>query len=93
MPVLELKVPPVAVVLVTAALMWLVARAVPAFGFVFPARDFLALSLAGAGAVVSLSGVVLFKRAKTSTWGKTPGRHTALIPLVDSRQRILCSYW
>jgi hypothetical protein len=39
MPVLELKVPPVAVVLVTAALMWLVATAVPAFDFGFPARD------------------------------------------------------
>ena len=79
MPVLELKVPPVAVVLVTAALMWLVATAVPAFGFVFPARDFLALSLAVAGAVVSLSGVVLFKRAKTTVNPLKPGSSSSLV--------------
>jgi protein-S-isoprenylcysteine O-methyltransferase Ste14 len=79
MPVLELKVPPVAVVLVTVALMWLVARAVPAFEFGFPARDFFALSLAVAGAVVSLSGVALFKRAKTTVNPLKPGSSSSLV--------------
>jgi hypothetical protein len=38
MHALELKVPPVAVVLFMAALMWLVARAAPAFELALPAR-------------------------------------------------------
>ena len=79
MPVLELKVPPVAVVVVTAALMWLVARAVPVFEFVFPARDVFALSLAVAGAVVSLSAVVLFKRAKTTVNPLKPDSSSSLV--------------
>jgi len=66
MPVLELKIPPVAVVLATAALMWLVAWAVPESGFVFPARDFVAISFAVTGVVTSALGVVSFRRAGTT---------------------------
>ena len=41
MRVLELKVPPPAVALVIAVLMWLVSRAAPALAFVFPAGNLL----------------------------------------------------
>ena len=63
---LRLKVPPVVVVLVTAALMWLVSRRLPAFDFVFPARDVLAVSFAVAGAIIVLSGAASFRRARTT---------------------------
>ena len=63
---LQLKVPPVVVVLVTAALMWLVSRTLTAFDFVFPARDVLAVSFAVAGAIIVLSGAASFRRARTT---------------------------
>ena len=61
MHVLELKVPPVAVVLAAAALMWLVAWEVPAFKFLLPARDLVAIGLALAGAATSALGVISFR--------------------------------
>jgi protein-S-isoprenylcysteine O-methyltransferase Ste14 len=79
MHVLELKVPPVAVVLFMAALMWLVARAAPAFEFALPARGFLAVGLAVTGIVVSLSGVVSFRRAKTTVNPMKPDSSSFLV--------------
>ena len=64
MRALELKIPPVALVIITAALMWLVSR--PAFGLLLPARRALALGLVVAGAVISALGVVSFRRAGTT---------------------------
>jgi protein-S-isoprenylcysteine O-methyltransferase Ste14 len=64
MRVLELKIPPVALVIITAALMWLVSR--PAFDLLLPARRALALGLVVAGAAISALGVVSFRRAGTT---------------------------
>jgi protein-S-isoprenylcysteine O-methyltransferase Ste14 len=66
MRALELKIPPVALVIITAALMWLVSRMGPAFGLLLPARRALALGLVVAGAVISALGVVSFRRAGTT---------------------------
>lgn len=66
MRALELKIPPVALVMITAALMWLVSRVGPAFGFLLPARRALALGLVVAGAFISVLGVVSFRRAGTT---------------------------
>jgi len=79
MPVLELKIPPVAVVLATAALMWLVAWAVPEPGFVFPARDYVAIGFAVAGVVTSALGVVSFRRAGTTTNPMKPESSSSLV--------------
>jgi protein-S-isoprenylcysteine O-methyltransferase Ste14 len=79
MHVLELKVPPVALVLFMAALMWLVARAAPAFELALPGRGFFAISLAVAGAVASLSGVVSFRRAKTTVNPMKPDSSSFLV--------------
>src|SRR4051794_16193375 len=79
MHVLELKVPPVAVVLLMAALMWLVARAAPAFELALPARGFLAVGLAVAGVAASLSGVVSFRRAKTTVNPMKPDSTSSLV--------------
>jgi len=79
MHVLELKVPPVAVVLVTAGFMWLVAWAVPALEFRFPARDLVAVSLALAGAVTSALGVISFGRARTTVNPMKPESSSSLV--------------
>lgn len=79
MHVLELKVPPVAVALATASLMWLVAWAVPALGFLFPFRDLVAMSLALAGAVTSALGVISFRRARTTVNPMKPESSSSLV--------------
>jgi protein-S-isoprenylcysteine O-methyltransferase Ste14 len=79
MHVLELKVPPLAVVLIMAALMWLAAWAVPTLGFAFPARVFCAVSLAVAGAVASALGIASFRRAKTTVNPMQPQSSSSLV--------------
>ena len=79
MHVLELKVPPIAVVLVTAGFMWLAAWAVPALEFRFPARDLVAVSLALAGAVTSALGVISFRRARTTVNPMKPESSSSLV--------------
>jgi protein-S-isoprenylcysteine O-methyltransferase Ste14 len=76
---LELKVPPLAVVLFTAALMWLVSWAAPAFGFVFPARDFVAVTFAAAGAVAIAIGILSFRRAGTTFNPMKPESTSSLV--------------
>ena len=79
MPALELKIPPLVVVLVTAALMWLVARAVPELGFLVPARDFVAISVALAGVITIALGVVSFVRAGTTVNPMKPESASSLV--------------
>lgn len=76
---LQLKVPPVVVVLVTAALMWLVSWTLPAFDFVFPARDILAVSFAVAGTIIVLSGAASFRRARTTFNPMKPESTSSLV--------------
>jgi protein-S-isoprenylcysteine O-methyltransferase Ste14 len=79
MRVLELKVPPPAVALVTAVLMWLVTRAEPALAFVFPAGKFLAVGLAAVGLMIAISGVVTFRRARTTLNPTKPESSSSLV--------------
>ena len=79
MRVLELKVPPLAVGALLAALMWLVSRLVPGFNFVFPAREFSALTLAIAGAMIIVLGVASFSRAKTTINPMKPESSSSLV--------------
>jgi protein-S-isoprenylcysteine O-methyltransferase Ste14 len=76
---LELKVPPPAVALVIAALMWLLARAAPALGFAIPARILVAIVLAAAGVATAVAGVTTFARAKTTVNPTTPEKSSALV--------------
>ena len=79
MRVLNLKIPPAAVVLVTALLMWLSSWAAPTVGLVVPGRDLVALSLAVAGAVTSILGVASFRRAGTTVNPLTPDASSTLV--------------
>lgn len=76
---LEVKAPPVALMMVTAVLMWLVSLAAPAFDFGFPASVEAAALLALAGAFTCLAGVASFRRAMTTVNPMKPGSASALV--------------
>ena len=75
MQALELKIPPLAIGFIIGTLMWLANRAVPAFGFEFPGRRVLAMTVGAAGAIIIAMGIVSFRRAKTTVNPMQP--HTA----------------
>ena len=77
--VLELKIPPLIVVLATAGLMWLVSRIAPRFVFKFPAREIIAMCFALAGIVSSTLGFFSFKRAGTTVNPMKPDSSSALV--------------
>ena len=76
---LELKIPPVAIGLATAMLMWLASWIVPALGFAFEGRRFLAICLAMTGTLISGSGVVLFRQAHTTVNPMKPESSSSLV--------------
>jgi protein-S-isoprenylcysteine O-methyltransferase Ste14 len=76
---LELKVPPVALGVIVAALMWCAASATPALDFRFSASFLSSASLALLGAVICLSGVVSFRRAKTTVNPMRPDSTSSLV--------------
>ena len=63
---LELRVPPPAVMLVVALLMWLAARTFPALDFRMPARGTLAIAVALIGLGIAVVAVLQFRRAGTT---------------------------
>lgn len=70
---LELKIPPVAALLVIAAAMWAAARVLPAFNMSQALRLSLSAALAALGVAVALAGVLSFRRAKTTVNPLQPG--------------------
>jgi protein-S-isoprenylcysteine O-methyltransferase Ste14 len=79
MHVLDLKVPPLALVLLVGGVMWIAAWAVPAFVFAFPARSLFAMAAVAAGAAIAGTGIVSFRRAKTTVNPMKPESSSALV--------------
>lgn len=79
MHVLELRIPPVVLVLATGLLMWLVSRALPRFGFEIPAGSFIAAGLALLGAAICIGGVLSFRRARTTVNPMRPSSASSLV--------------
>ena len=75
---LELRIPPVALVIIFAAAMAVLAYAVPA-SVPVPAKLAIAVSLVIAGALVALAGVVAFHRQKTTVNPFTPEQSSSLV--------------
>lgn len=79
MDVLELKVPPVALVLALAAAMWFVPAAAPSLAFSLPWHAILAAVLAADGAAIAVAGVVAFRRARTTVDPTKPGAASSMV--------------
>ena len=75
---LELKVPPVALVCLFAAMMWL-ASAYSPLSMALPWRIAIAVIFCGVGLAISLAGVLAFRRAKTTVNPITPEATTVMV--------------
>lgn len=76
---LELRIPPVLVVAVAACLMWALARLLPALNLALPGQTPAAILAALAGVLITLAGVVEFRRARTTTNPLKPANATSLV--------------
>ena len=76
---LALKIPPLALVLIAGALMWVAASAIPALDFIVPAKSGSAVGLALIGAAICASGVVSFRRARTTVNPMKPSSSSKLV--------------
>jgi protein-S-isoprenylcysteine O-methyltransferase Ste14 len=76
---LDLKLPPLALVAAAASLMWLVARAAPAFAVEIAGGNVAAAAFVLVGAAITVAGVVSFKRAKTTVNPLTPSSASSLV--------------
>ena len=66
MDAIELKVPPLALVLSVAAAMWLTSKVIPSLALTTPWLSTGAAALASAGIVFVLAGVVAFRKVRTT---------------------------
>ena len=79
MKALELKVPPLGLVLAFAFAMWVVPAYGPSLPVPLPGHVALAVLLVGVGLAICLAGVVRFRRAKTTVNPLTPETTTAMV--------------
>jgi protein-S-isoprenylcysteine O-methyltransferase Ste14 len=79
MSTLDLKIPPPVVALICVALAWLLARFTPDFTYLLPARIPITLFLVLTGISIALSGVLVFRKAKTTPNPHTPEKSTSIV--------------
>ena len=76
---LELKVPPLALVLLAGGAMWLITRAAPAFELVFPTPLIWASGAVIIGLAIAGMGVFSFRTANTTVNPMKPDSSSALV--------------
>ena len=79
MHALELKIPPPLVALLIAAVMWGISLVTPSADVPAPIRVLAAIAIALAGLATAISGVVAFRRAKTTTSPLKPETTSSLV--------------
>ena len=79
MKALELKVPPVAQFLVFVAVMWLLAKYLPALSFEIPARRTLVVLFFCLGGIVAAPAIAAFRSAGTTVDPRDPGKASLLV--------------
>lgn len=79
MQALELKLPPLALVLLVALCMWGAPDVLASAAMPFPARAIAAAALAVSGAGITLAGAMSFRRAGTTVNPTRPGSASALV--------------
>lgn len=76
---LDHKIPPPVVALICAAFAWLLARATPGFVYLLPGRTPLTVCLVAAGLALDISGLLAFRKAKTTFNPLAPNRSTSIV--------------
>ena len=79
MNALELKVPPLVLVLVLAVAMWFAAMQLPSLAFTLPWRHSLAATVSGVGTLILLAGMYAFQKAKTTLNPMKPDTASSLV--------------
>lgn len=79
MNALELKVPPVVVLLLAGGAMWIAASALPSLDFPLPYKKLVAVVLAAAGGAVAVLGVLSFRHARTTVNPMKPDAASSLV--------------
>ena len=79
MRLLELKIPPPLVTLMTAAAMYGVAKLLPVWALLPTLRTGAALTLVVVGVSFDAAGLIAFRRAKTTVNPMTPQRSTSVV--------------
>jgi formamidopyrimidine-DNA glycosylase len=75
----RVKVPPVIIVLIAAALMWAASQLLPFGRSVRPAASIAAVVIAGLGGVIAIAGVLEFRRAATTVNPLDPAKASTLV--------------
>ncbi|GGW54589.1 methyltransferase family protein [Alishewanella tabrizica] len=76
---LELKVPPIIQMVITASLMWILAVLLPTMSIAFFASALVALVLASIGVAVAILGVQAFLAADTTIDPRIPNQSSSLV--------------
>jgi protein-S-isoprenylcysteine O-methyltransferase Ste14 len=76
---LELRVPPLAVVLIAALTMWALTAFVPQLAVALPWRSPVAIAFPLAGFMCALCGVIAFRRARTTVNPTTPKASSTVV--------------
>lgn len=76
---LELKIPPMIVVILAGLLMWLAARATPQLIVMYPGRRSVAAFMAAAGLLVVYAGLREFRKASTTVHPQRPGEASSVV--------------
>jgi protein-S-isoprenylcysteine O-methyltransferase Ste14 len=76
---LELKIPPLGLVIVAALLMWLGVVCFPTLNFRFPCQSVVAWVIGLSGALACALGVIEFRRAKTTVDPTKPDSASSLV--------------
>ena len=79
MNALELKVPPLILVLLLALAMWFTAMQFPALAITLPWRHGLAITISGVGILILLAGVYVFQKAKTTLNPTKPAAASSVV--------------
>jgi protein-S-isoprenylcysteine O-methyltransferase Ste14 len=76
---LELKLPPLLLVVILAVSMWLIARASPDLTVPLPARVVVAILLLVCGISVATAGVFAFRKARTTVDPRKPEASSSIV--------------
>jgi protein-S-isoprenylcysteine O-methyltransferase Ste14 len=76
---LDLRVPPVVILLVAAILAWSLSRLFPGLDVEFPGARFIAASSALLGAVFGIAGIAAFRRHGTTVDPRVPGEARTVV--------------